>query len=334
MLLCCLVAEDEPGPVMFDKHVEKSLKGFVNYFIVLCLKSIQWAVCVNVGVQVFVRAANVCASGLWVITKAPQWRSSDILHSASPCCGFPFTPTESWQTLTSSYTHLISDRAINTSWPFTHRTTVWGTLHTTGASPRRPDHEHINPQSTHTHTYSEIWTKMSAPPSDGVINPWPLEREKYLHMPVNTGPSDARAVLHRKHITERWETWAQSRLMNQQRQIPRKTRHIWNKHFILKGRWLLTSWLRPVCSPADPILRVRTAAGQPAHSAGLAPSELLKTFTLKQVLLCSSTTREALHDSQNTNSCLHHTEPRVKETHVLIHKIQSNACAHCLKVHV
>lgn len=106
MLLCCLVAEDEPGPVMFDKHVEKSLKGFVNYFIVLCLKSIQWAVCVNVGVYVFVRAANVCASGLWVITKAPQWRSSDILllRSASPCCAFPFTPTESWQTLTSSYT--------------------------------------------------------------------------------------------------------------------------------------------------------------------------------------------------------------------------------------
>lgn len=31
MLLCCLVAEDEPGPVMFDKHVEKSLKGFVKY---------------------------------------------------------------------------------------------------------------------------------------------------------------------------------------------------------------------------------------------------------------------------------------------------------------
>lgn len=55
---------------MFDKHVEKSLKGFVNYFV-LCLKSIQRAVCVNVGVYVFVRAANVCASGLWVI-KAPQ----------------------------------------------------------------------------------------------------------------------------------------------------------------------------------------------------------------------------------------------------------------------
>lgn len=163
MLLCCLVAEDQPGPVMFDKHVEKSLKGFVNYFIVLCLKSIQWAVCVNVGVQVFVRAANVCASGLWVITKAPQWRSSDILHSASPCCAFPFTPTESWQTLTSSYTHLISDRAINTSWPFTHRTTVWGTLHTTGASPRRPDHEHINPQSTHTHLLWDMDKDVSAP---------------------------------------------------------------------------------------------------------------------------------------------------------------------------
>lgn len=145
-----------------------------------------------------------------------------------------------------------------------------------------------------------------------------------MHEPSYTGSTLQR---------EGWETWAQSRLMNQQRQIPRKTRHIWNKHFILKGRWLLTSWLRPVCSPADPILRVRTAAGQPAHSAGLAPSELLKTFTLKQIL-CSSTTREALHDSQNTNSCLHHTEPRVKETRVLIHKIQSNACAHCLKVHV
>lgn len=38
MLLCCLVAEDEPGPVMFDKHVEKSLKGFVNYFNCFVLK--------------------------------------------------------------------------------------------------------------------------------------------------------------------------------------------------------------------------------------------------------------------------------------------------------
>lgn len=97
-------------------------------------------------------------------------------------------------------------------------------------------------------------------------------------------------------------------------------------------------WKVVGCQPAGSVLSalqtVRTAAGQPAHSAGLAPSELLKTFTLKQILLCSSTTRVALHDSQNTNSCLHHTEPRVKETHVLIHKIQSNACAHCLKVHV
>lgn len=41
---------------------------------------------------------------------------------------------------------------------------------------------------------SEMWTKTSLPPSDGVIKPWPLEREKYLHTPVNRGPSAARAV--------------------------------------------------------------------------------------------------------------------------------------------
>lgn len=60
-----------------------------------------------------------------------------------------------------------------------------------------------NPHSTHTqlahiHTYSEMWTKMSLPPSDGVMKPWPLERQKYLHTPVNTGPSAARAVLSRE----------------------------------------------------------------------------------------------------------------------------------------
>lgn len=51
---------------------------------------------------------------------------------------------------------------------------------------------------------------MSLPPSDGVMKPWPLEREKHLHTPVNTGPCDARAVLHRgTHIEvedERAET--------------------------------------------------------------------------------------------------------------------------------
>lgn len=46
-----------------------------------------------------------------------------------------------------------------------------------------------------TDTYSEMWTKMSLPPSDGVRKPWPLEREKHLHTPVNTGPCDALAVL-------------------------------------------------------------------------------------------------------------------------------------------
>lgn len=48
-----------------------------------------------------------------------------------------------------------------------------------------------------TDTYSEMWTKISLPPSDGVMKPWPLEREKYLHTPVNTGPCDALAVLRR-----------------------------------------------------------------------------------------------------------------------------------------
>lgn len=48
-----------------------------------------------------------------------------------------------------------------------------------------------------TDTYSEMWTKISLPPSDGVMKPWPLEREKYLHTPVNTGPCDALAVLWR-----------------------------------------------------------------------------------------------------------------------------------------
>lgn len=34
---------------------------------------------------------------------------------------------------------------------------------------------------------------MSLPPSEGVMKPWPLEREKHLHTPENTGPSAARA---------------------------------------------------------------------------------------------------------------------------------------------
>lgn len=278
MLLCCLVAEDEPGPVMFDKHVEKSLKGFVNYFVVLCLKSIQWAVCVNVGVYVFVRAANVCASGLWVIAKAPQWRSSDILllHSASPCCAFPFTPTESWQTLTSSYTHLISDRAINTSWPFTHRTTVWGTLHTTGASPRRPDHEHINPQSTHTHLLWDMDKDVSAPVR------WRDKSMAFGAREIFTHAS--------KHGSLRCTSRPTQEAHYRERDGRREHRADW---WTSRGRSLVRPaiyeistlfWKVVGCQPAGSVLSalqtVRTAAGQPAHSAGLAPSELLKTYLL------------------------------------------------------
>lgn len=54
-----------------------------------------------------------------------------------------------------------------------------------------------------------MWTKMSWPPSDGLMKPWPLEREKHLHTPMNTGPSEARAVLQthtntHKHIQRAW----------------------------------------------------------------------------------------------------------------------------------
>lgn len=41
---------------------------------------------------------------------------------------------------------------------------------------------------------SEMCTKMSLPPSAGVMNPWPLDREKYLQTPLKVGPCDARAV--------------------------------------------------------------------------------------------------------------------------------------------
>lgn len=44
-------------------------------------------------------------------------------------------------------------------------------------------------------THSEIWTKMSSPPLEGRMKPWPCDREKFLHTPLNTGPEWARTVL-------------------------------------------------------------------------------------------------------------------------------------------
>lgn len=44
-------------------------------------------------------------------------------------------------------------------------------------------------------THSEIWTKMSSPPLEGRTKPWPCDREKFLHTPLNTGPEWARTVL-------------------------------------------------------------------------------------------------------------------------------------------
>lgn len=45
------------------------------------------------------------------------------------------------------------------------------------------------------YTHSEIWTKMSSPPLEGRMKPWPCDREKFLHTPLNTGPEWARTVL-------------------------------------------------------------------------------------------------------------------------------------------
>lgn len=66
----------------------------------------------------------------------------------------------------------------------------------------KPNHLKIHLHILKTDTYSEMWTKISLPPSDGVMKPWPLEREKHLHMPVNKGPCDALVVL-RQTTTEK-----------------------------------------------------------------------------------------------------------------------------------
>lgn len=52
-------------------------------------------------------------------------------------------------------------------------------------------------------THSEMWTKMSSPPWQGWMKPWPCDLEKFLHTPLNTGPEWARTVLQEK--TEKQE---------------------------------------------------------------------------------------------------------------------------------
>jgi len=44
-------------------------------------------------------------------------------------------------------------------------------------------------------THSEMWTKISSPPWDGWMKPWPCDLEKFLHVPLKTGPEWARTVL-------------------------------------------------------------------------------------------------------------------------------------------
>lgn len=43
-----------------------------------------------------------------------------------------------------------------------------------------------------------MWTKMSSPPCEGRMNPWPWDLEKFLHTPLKTGPDLARTVLQRQ----------------------------------------------------------------------------------------------------------------------------------------
>lgn len=43
-----------------------------------------------------------------------------------------------------------------------------------------------------------MWTKMSSPPWEGRMKPWPCDLEKFLHTPLNTGPEWARTVLQAK----------------------------------------------------------------------------------------------------------------------------------------
>lgn len=44
-------------------------------------------------------------------------------------------------------------------------------------------------------THSEMWTKMSSPPWEGRIKPWPWDLEKFLQTPLKTGPDLALTVL-------------------------------------------------------------------------------------------------------------------------------------------
>ena len=48
------------------------------------------------------------------------------------------------------------------------------------------------------HTYSDMWTKMSVSPLSGTINPWPLALQKFLHIPVWRGESEASLDLRQK----------------------------------------------------------------------------------------------------------------------------------------
>lgn len=49
-----------------------------------------------------------------------------------------------------------------------------------------------------------MWTKMSSPPWEGRMNPWPWDLEKFLHIPLNTGPDLARTVLQRNRRRRNW----------------------------------------------------------------------------------------------------------------------------------
>lgn len=54
---------------------------------------------------------------------------------------------------------------------------------------------------TYSPSMSEMWTKMSSPPWEGWMKPWPCDLEKFLHTPLNTGPEWARTDLQVKRKT-------------------------------------------------------------------------------------------------------------------------------------
>lgn len=51
-----------------------------------------------------------------------------------------------------------------------------------------------------------MWTNMSSPPWEGQMNPWPCDLEKFLQMPLKTGPDLALTDLTKHQSKEALES--------------------------------------------------------------------------------------------------------------------------------